>query len=131
MVLFSIPDIRLFWSEDSRFLSQFSAGQISTFKPYSKHPPCYKDFSFWTAEAFHENDFCEAVRDVAGDLVEGVQLVRLDCVALESCAKCLTHLASQIDEFVHPTTQRRSVCYRLNYRSMDRCAPSLRDFCAP
>lgn len=26
----------------------------------------------------------------------------------------------QIDEFVHPKTGRRSVCYRLNYRSMDR-----------
>lgn len=99
MVLFSVPDIRLFWSRDPRFLSQFSLGSISAFKPYSRHPPCYKDFSFWTAAAFHENDFCEVVRDVAGDLVEGVQL---------------------IDEFVHPKTGRRSVCYRLNYRSMDR-----------
>jgi phenylalanyl-tRNA synthetase alpha chain len=77
MVLFSIPDIRLFWSSDPRFLSQFKAGVISTFKPYSRYPPCYKDFSFWTAPGFHENDFCEVVRDVAGDLVEGVQLVRL------------------------------------------------------
>lgn len=77
MVLFSVPDIRLFWSRDPRFLSQFSLGSISAFKPYSRHPPCYKDFSFWTAAAFHENDFCEVVRDVAGDLVEGVQLVSL------------------------------------------------------
>ena len=76
MVLFSVPDIRLFWSEDARFLSQFSREAITTFKPYSRHPECYKDFSFWTQEGFHENDFCEVVRDVAGDLVEGVQLVR-------------------------------------------------------
>lgn len=81
MVLFSIPDIRLFWSNDARFLSQFRAGEVSAFRPYSKHPECYKDFSFWvpgaggSAEAWHENDFCEVVRDVAGDLVEGVQLV--------------------------------------------------------
>lgn len=79
MVLFSIPDIRLFWSEDARFLSQFRPDQISAFKPYSKYPECYKDFSFWipqqSGEAWHENDFCEVVRDVAGDLVEGVQLV--------------------------------------------------------
>ncbi|KAM0748871.1 phenylalanyl-tRNA synthetase [Meredithblackwellia eburnea MCA 4105] len=109
MVLFNVPDIRLFWSLDPRFLSQFQLGSITPFKPYSKYPPCYKDFSFWipTKEEneragrmqFHENDFCEAVRDVAGDLVEGVQL---------------------IDEFVHAKTNRRSVCYRLNYRSMDR-----------
>lgn len=77
MVLFSVPDIRLFWSEDPRFLSQFSREAITTFKPYSRHPECYKDFSFWTQEGFHENDFCEVVRDVAGDLVEGVQLVSL------------------------------------------------------
>ncbi|SCV70083.1 BQ2448_1477 [Microbotryum intermedium] len=112
MVLFSIPDIRLFWTQDERFLSQFENDRITTFKPYSKYPECYKDFSFWIPnqneaerdhglgiKAWHENDFCEIVRDVAGDWVEGVQL---------------------IDEFVHPKTGRRSVCYRLNYRSMDR-----------
>lgn len=30
MVLFDISDIRLFWSRDSRFLSQFKAGQLNT-----------------------------------------------------------------------------------------------------
>lgn len=103
MVLYNIPDIRLFWSEDTRFLSQFKAGQITQFKPYSKYPPCYKDMSFWlppktvTVEAgsdaggkieegtkgnggrkeFHENDYCEIVREVAGDLVETVTLVSI------------------------------------------------------
>ena len=47
MILFSIPDIRLFWTQDDRFLSQFKAGTITTFEPYSKYPPCYKDVSFW------------------------------------------------------------------------------------
>ncbi|GAA5826378.1 hypothetical protein JCM11251_002339 [Rhodosporidiobolus azoricus] len=109
MVLFSIPDIRLFWSTDSRFASQFKEGQISTFKPYSKYPECYKDVTFWVPEegeakaegkiGWHENDFMEIVRDVGGDLVESVSL---------------------IDQFTHPKTGRSSRCYRLNYRSMDR-----------
>lgn len=106
MVLFDIPDIRLFWSQDPRFLSQFKQGEITAFEPYSKYPPCYKDMSFWLPQeaqegikAWHENDYCEVVRDVAGDLVETVTL---------------------IDDFTHPKTGKRSLCYRLNYRSMDR-----------
>lgn len=86
MVLFSIPDIRLFWSEDERFLSQFEPGKINQFKPYSKYPPCIRDMSFWipaqgdtvdagTTPSWHDNDYCEIVRDVAGDLIENVQLV--------------------------------------------------------
>jgi hypothetical protein len=29
-------------------------------------------------------------------------------------------LDPQIDSFVHPKTNRTSLCYRINYRSMDR-----------
>lgn len=77
MILYSIPDIRLFWSQDPRFLSQFESGKITKFEPYSKYPPCYKDVSFWLPEAssLHENDLCDAVRDAAGDVVEDVKMV--------------------------------------------------------
>jgi len=89
MILNSIPDIRLFWSTDPRFLTQFSESaarkeRITTFKPYSKYPSCFKDVSFWLPESgegtkekgsMHENDFCDLVRDVAGDLVEDVKMV--------------------------------------------------------
>ena len=39
------------------------------------------------------------MRAVSGDLAESVEL---------------------IDEFVHPKTQRKSLCFRINYRHMDR-----------
>lgn len=77
MILYSIPDIRLFWSTDPRFLGQFQEGRLKTFRPYSKYPSCFKDVSFWSpkSESLHENDFCDLVRDVAGDLVEDVKKV--------------------------------------------------------
>ncbi|KAL4952912.1 putative phenylalanyl-tRNA synthetase alpha subunit [Aspergillus filifer] len=112
MLLFNIPDIRLFWSKDERFLSQFKAGQITRFEPFSKHPACYKDVAFWLPSAavsggsaaggavpVHENDVMEIVRGIGGDLVEDVKL---------------------IDEFTHPKTHRKSLCYRINYRSLER-----------
>ncbi|OQR83060.1 hypothetical protein ACHHYP_15174 [Achlya hypogyna] len=99
MVLFDIPDIRLFWSQDPRFLTQFQDGVITKFKPYSKYPPCYKDVSFWLGPDFHENNLYEVVRDIAGDMVEKVEVV---------------------DAFVHPKTQRESKCFRITYRHHDR-----------
>lgn len=142
MLLYGIPDIRLFWSKDTRFLSQFSEkGEIKRFVPFSKFPACFKDVSFWLAPAksaaggagaasssppssppsspgsstdstivppaapapptpsFHENDVMEIAREVGGDLIEDVRLV---------------------DEFSHPKTGRKSLCYRVNYRSLER-----------
>lgn len=47
MLLFEIPDIRLFWTLDDRFHSQFKQGEITTFKPYSKYPGTVRDVAFW------------------------------------------------------------------------------------
>ena len=114
MLLFKIPDIRLFWSQDDRFLSQFrgvsdNLDSLKRFAPFSKYPPCPKDVSFWlrstsaaggnTKGSFHENDVMELVRNVAGDVVEDVRL---------------------IDEFTHPKTGRKSMAYRIVYRSLER-----------
>lgn len=87
MVLFGVPDIRLFWSRDERFLKQFSPGTVSQFKPFSKFPECYKDVAFWINDTrvsaagggqvsrFHENDLMELLREEGGDLIEDVKLV--------------------------------------------------------
>jgi len=66
----------------------------------------------------HDNDFCDLVRDVAGDLVEDVSIVRISMVIFSLCK--LSDSLPQIDKFTHPKTQRTSLCYRINYRSMDR-----------
>lgn len=99
MRLFNIPDIRLFWSDDRRFLSQFEGNKVVEFKPFSKYPPTYKDVAFWIPENFSPNNLFDVVRGVAGDIVEKVELV---------------------DTFCHPKTQRESQCYRITYRSMDK-----------
>lgn len=99
MVLFDIPDIRLFWSDDKRFTGQFKAGKLGQkFKSFSKFPPCYKDLSFWINDEFTENNLCELVRGVAGDLAEEVKL---------------------IDNFTNKKGMT-SHCYRIAYRSMER-----------
>jgi len=99
MPLFDIPDIRLFWSRDKRFLNQFKDGQMTKFKPFSKFPPCFKDVTFIRKGDFHENDFAALVRETAGDLVEQLTL---------------------LSTFTHPKTSETSHCYRVSYRSLER-----------
>jgi phenylalanyl-tRNA synthetase alpha chain len=104
MILFEIPDIRLFWTKNPRFLDQFKAGDMSTrFKPYSSYPAVCKDVSFWVNDVpsngapFHENDVHEVAREVASDLVE-----RVEC----------------IDTYARDG--RTSLCFRVTFRSMER-----------
>ena len=116
MILFDIPDIRLFWSEDERFHQQFlprgpaspplspsaqpspsSPFQPVQFQPFSRYPPCPKDLSFFVPDRFHENDMSSVIRSVAGDWVESVHL---------------------LETFTHPSSGKESRLYRIVYRSM-------------
>lgn len=100
----SIPDIRYLWSNDERFSGQFRGG-LTIFKPYSKYPPVMKDVSFWVNhyKSNHEglweehNNFCEIIRESAGDLIGDVRL---------------------IDRYERG--ERTSLAYRITYRSNDR-----------
>lgn len=82
MALYKIPDIRLMWSTDSGFLSQFQNKDLNakiTYKPVSVYPQCTNDISFWlpghlSIDTFMSNDFYDLVRDVGGDIVEQVKI---------------------------------------------------------
>uniref|UniRef100_H3CX86 Ferredoxin-fold anticodon binding domain containing 1 n=1 Tax=Tetraodon nigroviridis TaxID=99883 RepID=H3CX86_TETNG len=98
-LLFALPDWRLLWSRDPRFLQQFalrpSPGQ--PFRPLSLYPePFIFDISFWTGSAYKEKEFHAAVREASCGTVERVKL---------------------IDRFSHPELSQTSYCYRLAYRS--------------
>eukprot|EP00045_Choanoeca_perplexa_P006111 m.51940 g.51940 ORF g.51940 m.51940 type:complete len:428 (-) comp13467_c0_seq2:182-1465(-) len=106
MVRFGIPDIRLFWSKDERFLCQFNESiplDEMKFEPFSKYPSVQRDITFWIPDDYSENNFTDLVRNVAGDLVETVRLV---------------------DEYRHPKAERTSHCYSITYRSMERTLTS-------
>ncbi|KAL4708671.1 hypothetical protein ACJJTC_008197 [Scirpophaga incertulas] len=107
MALYKIPDIRLMWSKDSGFLSQFQDKNIDekiTYKPVSSYPQCTNDISFWlpttlTVDTFISNDFYDLVREIGGDIIEQVKLR---------------------DKFVHPKSKKHSLCYSIVYRHLER-----------
>jgi len=100
MLLHDIPDIRLFWNQDPRFLSQFSSSLTEwpqIFKPYSRHPPICRDVSFYIKRDWAPADLNDLARNTAGDLIESLQ---------------------EIDRF--QKDGRTSLTYRLTYRAADR-----------
>lgn len=90
MILFDIPDIRLFWSKDSGFLNQFDERkhiQKMKYKPISMYPQCSNDISFWlpenlTLDTFPCNDLYDIARDVGGDIIEQVGIIFRKCIMI-------------------------------------------------
>ncbi|XP_023937410.2 probable phenylalanine--tRNA ligase, mitochondrial [Bicyclus anynana] len=107
MALYKIPDIRLMWSTDDGFLSQFQDRDVNAsieYKPVSIYPHCTNDLSFWlpptlTIDTFMSNDFYDLVRDIGGDVIEQVKLK---------------------DKFIHPKSKKHSLCYSIVYRHLER-----------
>ncbi|XP_067326895.1 ferredoxin-fold anticodon-binding domain-containing protein 1 [Anolis sagrei] len=102
MQVCGIPDWRLLWTRDERFLMQFARGQLGPFETFSLHPPSYMhDISFWVAEAsgFSEVQLHAIARATSHDMVVSIQL---------------------LDHFLQPGSGQSSLCFRLSYQSCDR-----------
>ena len=110
MILFNIPDIRYFWVEDNKFLSQFDKGIDSVFKLYCPFDEMDRDISFWiptdqleNEKWLIENNFFELIRDNSNDMIKNVVL---------------------FDKFYHSKKQKHSRAYRISYTPVD---PKLKD----
>lgn len=78
MVLFKIPDIRLFWSTNRKFLDQFNEENDNIiFKKYSTLSPITVSLSFYVKDdnKFVENDFFEACENK--DILQEINLIEI------------------------------------------------------
>lgn len=99
VLFFSLPDWRLLWSRDPRFLKQFATCPLpgTPFRPFSLFPEHFNfDISFWTGPTWEEKMFHAVVREASCGTVEQVKI---------------------IDTFSHPDLSQTSYCYRLIYYS--------------
>ena len=104
IISMELPDIRLLWSDDPRVTKQLRMGR--KFVEVSKYPPVTRDISFIVDNGFAPNNYFDLVRDVAGDLVEQMEL---------------------IDEYENAEkfgAGKKSYAYRIVYRSSDRTLTS-------
>lgn len=108
MILFEIPDIRMFWTTDDKFLSQFTDGEVTKFVPYSILDPITKDISFWIPEEATEK------REEGSDWV-------LENDFFEICREACDSISniSLLDSFYHPKKGSLSHCYRITYQPVD------------
>ncbi len=100
IISMELPDIRLLWSTDERVKKQLHMGH--KFIEVSKYPSVVRDISFVVPDIFAPNDYFDLVRDIAGNLVEQVEL---------------------IDEYVNEEkfgAGKKSYAYRVVYRSNDK-----------
>ena len=116
MLLYNIPDIRLFWMDEPRFNDQFPTPKCfpktvpkqPSFVPFSSNPPCYKEISFFIKEStpsdpienksFDLNGVFEVMRPYE-KLIENVKL---------------------IDRFYHPKFKKWSLSFKITFRAWDR-----------
>ena len=101
MVKMNIPDIRIFWSKDTRITSQFKDIN-SKYKEVSKYPETSRDISFIIDKSVNLNNYYEIVRDFAENLIEEVKLI------------------DQFEDDAKFGKDKKSYTFRIIYRSPER-----------
>lgn len=69
----SLPDIRLFWSNNPKIKKQLVLG--NKYVAVSKYPAIIRDVSFVVDSDFIPNNYFDLIRDIGGILVEEVKLI--------------------------------------------------------
>ncbi|OGZ92145.1 MAG: hypothetical protein A2599_00115 [Candidatus Staskawiczbacteria bacterium RIFOXYD1_FULL_39_28] len=101
MIKMGIPDIRIFWSKDTRITSQFKDIN-SKYKEVSKYPETSRDISFIIDKSVNLNNYYEIVRDFAENLIEEVKLI------------------DQFEDDAKFGKDKKSYTFRIIYRSPER-----------
>ncbi|KAK4635727.1 Phenylalanine--tRNA ligase, mitochondrial [Fulvia fulva] len=133
MLLFGIPDIRLFWSNDQRFLSQFDESKPTRrFQPFSKYPAAPRDVSFWLPKSGPvvvetPASVSSAPSPAGGQPTEPPTIAQAPAFHENDLMEVVRNTAGDsvedvalIDDFTHPKTGRHSLAYRITYRSLEK-----------
>lgn len=125
MVLKKIPDIRIFWSEDERIVSQW--WNFEPYKQISNYPPVYKDISFLVEKTKFVQDLEKSKKEWSIELTD---LSEADIYEVSSIIRYISwemwdfiEEVKIIDIFENDTkfwVDKKSVCMRICFRSLDR-----------
>ncbi len=97
----NIPDIRIFWSEDSRITTQRGTLE-KQYEEVSKFPASSRDFSIIIPNSYDEREITELMRDNWQELIEKIEKT------------------SEWDGQGKFWPDHKSVSYRITFRSIDR-----------
>lgn len=119
MIIFGIPNIRYFWVEDARFLSQFKNIKSKYTKPFA-YTPISKEISFWlpfnevnvTENRFewkNIGNFYDNIAELGNDLISRVDLLDISFHYLEKYYSItfkfiIESLLYEIDPYKHKET---------------------------
>ena len=129
MILCNIDDIRYFWTDDQRFHSQFSTGELIKFNKYPILQPVTKDYAFYVKDLdltninikeFNKKPIEEKL-DICGE--EGSLRWMDQTRFFEICSEICDNYVKEVtlfDVFIHPKDKLLSHAYHIVFESIDQ-----------